>query len=193
VPNPDPFCRFRDLFDRARSLEAGDPRAAALATADASGRPSVRFVLLQAWDAEGFVFFTDYGSRKARDLEANPRAALCCSWPAMAAQVRIEGLVVKLTAEESDESFASRPRPHQVAAWATRQSAPLPSRRELLERYHEADTRLAGGPIPRPPGWGGYRLHPETIEFWHGFENRMHDRIVYTRTASGWSVARLDP
>ncbi len=193
MPNPDPLSRFRDLFERAQSIEEGDPRAMALATVDAQGRPSVRMILLKDVDADGFVFFTHYESRKAKELEANPRAALCCHWLALAAQVRVEGRVEKVTSEESDEYFAARPRAHQVAAWASRQSAPLGSRRELLERYHEADGRFAGSAIPRPPGWGGYRLRPERVEFWHGFENRMHDRIVYARRSGGWSVARLYP
>jgi pyridoxamine 5'-phosphate oxidase len=193
VPDPDPLARFRDLFERARSVEGGDPRAMALATADAKGRPSVRTILLERVDETGFVFLSHYESRKARELAANPRAALCCYWLALAAQVRVEGTVERLPAEESDEYFRIRPRAHQLAAWASPQSAPLASRAELLARFREADARFGSGPIPRPPRWGGYRLRPERVEFWHGYENRMHDRVVYTRTAGGWEITRLYP
>jgi pyridoxamine 5'-phosphate oxidase len=165
----------------------------ALATADPEGRPSVRMILLDRVDAEGFVFFTDYESRKGAEIEANPRAALCCYWLALAAQVRVEGRVDRLSAEESDASFRARPRAHQLAAWASPQSTPLASRPELLARFRETDARFADAPVGRPQRWGGYRLRPQWIEFWHGFENRMHERVVYTRTAGGWAITRLYP
>lgn len=189
----DPFDRFRDLFERARALEEGDPTAVALATADAKGRPSVRMVLLKGLDERGFVFFTSYESRKARELEDNPSAALCFHWPSLVAQVRVEGGVERVSDAESDAYFASRPRGHQIAAWASRQSALLGSREELWEGFRAAEARFAGADIPRPPSWGGYRLLPERIEFWHGFENRMHERILYTRDATGWREERLYP
>jgi pyridoxamine 5'-phosphate oxidase len=189
----DPLARFRDLLGRALSIEEGDPRAMALATADAAGRPSVRVVIGEGLEGGDFVFFTSYESRKARDLQANPWAALCFHWLSLSVQVRIEGAVEKLPPPNSDESFASRSRAHQIAAWTSRQCAPLASRRELLERYREAEARHAGEAIPRPPHWGGYRLRPERIEFWHGFENRLHDRIVYIRGDEGWIKQRIEP
>lgn len=189
----DPVARFRDLLERALSIEEGDPRAMALATADAEGRPSVRMVLFKGLETGDFVFYTSYESHKARDLETNPWAALCFHWLSLAVQVRVEGPVEKVAPKDADEYFTSRPRGHQIAAWASRQSAPLASRRELLERYRDVEARHAGEAIPRPPYWGGYRLRPERMEFWHGFENRLHDRIVYTRREGGWIVERLDP
>ncbi len=189
----DPHRRFEELLARACSIESRAVRAGALATVDAGGAPSVRMVVLTGHDARGFEFFTNYSSRKGRDLQANPRAALCFYWPAIAVQVRIEGLVEKLTAEESDAEFGARPRAQQVAAWAWCQSAPLPSRRRLLEEVREVDERFVGHEVSRPPDWGGYRLRPERVEFWHGFENRLHDRILHVREGGGWRAERLSP
>jgi pyridoxamine 5'-phosphate oxidase len=189
----DPHGRFEELLLRASSIEARAVRAAALATVDASGHPSVRMVVMTGHDPRGFVFFTSYASRKGRELAANPRAALCFYWPGIAVQVRVEGTVEKLPPEESDAEFDTRPRGQQVAAWAWCQSAPLPSRRQLLEEVREVDQRFLGQPVSRPPDWGGYRLRADRIEFWHGFENRLHDRIHYVREGAGWRVERLSP
>ena len=189
----DPIARFRELLERAHAAETADPTAVALATSDGLGRPAVRMVLLKGVDERGFLFFTNYGSGKAKDLGQNPRAALCFYWPALQTQVRVEGTVARAGEEESDEYFASRPRGHQLAAWASRQSAVLEERRELLERYREVETRFADSPIPRPPFWGGFRLEPSSIEFWHGFENRLHDRQLFRREAASWSGVRLNP
>ena len=189
----DPIEKFRDLLERAHAAETADPTAVALATADGEGRPAVRIVLLKGVDTRGFVFFTNYGSGKASDLARNPRAALCFYWPALATQVRAEGAVERVDEAESDEYFASRPQGHKLAAWASRQSALLTDRRELIDRYQEAEARFGDGPVARPPWWGGFRLRPESIEFWHGFENRLHDRLLYRREGQGWSSQRLNP
>lgn len=189
----DPFARFRDLFERASSSEEGDPSSVALATTDLLGWPSVRIVLLKGLDDRGFVFYTNYDSRKGREIETNPRAALCFHWPGVQAQVRVEGEAERVTAEESDAYFASRPRGHQLAAWASTQSAALSSREELMRRYRTAEARFARTEVTRPPSWGGFRLVPQRIEFWHGCENRLHDRILYTRFGSGWATERLYP
>ena len=189
----DPILKFRELLERAHAAEAADPTAVALATADGEGRPAARMVLRKGVDPRGFVFFTNYASDKASDLSRNPRAALCFYWPALATQVRAEGSVERVDEAESDAYFASRPRGHKLATWASRQSAPLADRRELLEQYHLAEGRFGMGEVARPPWWGGFRLHPESIEFWHGFENRLHDRLLYRRDGEGWSTVRLNP
>jgi pyridoxamine 5'-phosphate oxidase len=189
----DPLTRFRELLQRAQSIEGKDARSMCLATADAEGRPSARMLVLEGLDRCSFIFLSHYGSRKAGELERNPWASLCFHWSTLAVQVRVEGLVEKVTPAESDAYFASRSRGHQVAAYVSRQSSPLESRRELLGRFREAEFRFADRAIPRPRDWGGYRLRPERIEFWHGFENRLHDRLLYTRRPGGWTAERLSP
>lgn len=189
----DPLDRFRELLERAQGIQEGDARAVCLATADGEGSPSARMVVLSGVESEGFVFYSNYESRKAQDLDQNPRAALCFHWPALSVQVRVEGIVEKVSREQSDAYFATRPRGHQLAAYTSRQSTPLESRRDLQERFREAEVRFAGQSIPRPASWGGYRLRPEWIEFWHGFENRLHDRLLYTRGLGGWHFERLSP
>ena len=191
--NVDPIALFNELFAAARSSETADPTAAALATADRDGRPSVRVVLVKSVDQRGFRFFTNLGSRKAREIEENPRAALCFHWPTLVHQVRIEGAVEPLPAAESDAYFAERPRDSQIGAWASRQSAPLASRQLLEERVERASERFAGGPVPRPPFWGGFRLVPEVIEVWSGRDYRLHDRQLFRREGGRWSVERLYP
>jgi pyridoxamine 5'-phosphate oxidase len=189
----DPIERFRELLSRAQSLEESDPSVMALATVGADGHPSVRMMVLKEVDDRGFVFFSSYGSRKARDLAHQPRAALCFHWPSIAVQVCVEGRVERTSAEESDAYFASRPRSQQLAACVSRQSAPLGSRSELLGQYRETDARHTEGPIQRPPHFGGYRLVPERLEFWHGHEHRLHDRVVWVRSEGDWSEQRLYP
>jgi pyridoxamine 5'-phosphate oxidase len=153
----------------------------------------VRIVLLKALDDSGFVFFTSHESRKARELAANPRAALCFHWPTLGAQVRVEGPVERVSDLESDAYFATRPRESQLGAWASRQSAALSSRAELEERFADTAARFANGAVPRPDTWGGYRLRPERIEFWTAGDHRLHDRRLYTRQGGGWVVTRLFP
>jgi pyridoxamine 5'-phosphate oxidase len=191
----DPIAHARALLEERRRTEPTDATAAALATVDASGRPSARMVLLKGIDARGFVFFTNHGSRKAHDLAAKPVAALCLHWPRAAEQVRVEGRVERVSDAESDAYFASRPRGSQIGAWASRQSATLPSRDALLERVREIEARFEGRDVPRPEFWGGYRVVPDRIEFWHGQESRLHDRVVYARDegGDGWRVERLYP
>ncbi len=188
----DPIALYLRLAERAR-MEGIDTAPAALATADTSGRPSVRMVLVRAVDARGFVFFTNYESRKSRDLDGNPAAALCQHWPTLEEQIRVEGAVERVSAAESDAYFAGRPRDSQIGAWASDQSRPLESREILEARIREIETRFAGQPVVRPPFWGGFRVTPERIEFWYGRTGRLHERMLYTRAASGWTTGRLFP
>jgi len=189
----DPIARFQELFAAARARETADATAAALATAGLDGAPSVRMVLVKEVDAHGFRFFTNLGSRKARELEENPRAALCFHWPTLQRQVRVEGPVEPLPGEEADAYFASRARESQIGAWASRQSATLSARAELEERCNRVAERYAGALVPRPPFWGGFLLVPERIEIWSGGEHRLHDRELFHRQATGWSMERLYP
>ncbi len=189
----DPIAEFRQLLEKAKSSEAGDATACCLATADPSGRPAARMVLLKGVDDDGFVFFTNYGSRKAADLEANPHAALCFYWSSLDRQVRVEGPVARLAAAESDNYFATRSRASRIAAWASKQTQPLASRTELVARVARYEARFLGREVPRPEFWGGYRLTPVRIEIWHNQLHRLHDRFVYRVTADGWERERLYP
>jgi pyridoxamine 5'-phosphate oxidase len=194
VPEPQKNPVDQYLRATARAAAAGvDTAPAALATADPSGRPSVRIVLLRGVDAGGFVFYTNYGSRKARELTANPHASLCQHWPTLEEQIRIEGAVELADPAESDRYFAGRPRESQIGAWASDQSADLESRAVLEARFAEIETRYAGRPVPRPPFWGGFRLVPDRVEFWYGRPGRLHDRLQYLRTTDGWSTGYLFP
>ncbi len=191
-PNPDPIEQYLIAAERAR--QAGvDTVPMSVATADPSGRPSVRILLLRSVDARGFVFYTNYESRKAQELKANPRAALCQHWPTLEEQIRVEGRVERVGVEESDEYFAGRPRESQIGAWASEQSRPLEARDVLEARIRDVESRFAGVAVNRPPFWGGFRLVPETVEFWYGRTGRLHDRLLYTRTAGGWATSRLYP
>ena len=189
----DPIGRFVALLDRAREAGLPEPTAMALATADAQGRPSVRMVLLKGVDRDGFVFYTNLESRKAAELAANPRAALCFHWAPLEAQVRIEGRVTRTTDSEADAYFASRPHGSQIGAWASKQSRPLPERQELEERIIEFEAKFAGRAVPRPSFWSGFRVVPERIEFWSGQPSRLHEREVYLADGEGWTVERLYP
>ncbi|WP_047866220.1 pyridoxamine 5'-phosphate oxidase [Rubrobacter aplysinae] len=191
---PDPVEQFRRWFEAA--LEAGlhEPNAMTLATADSSGAPSARIVLLKGYDEHGFVFYTSYTGRKAAELEENPRAALVFYWGKLERQVRVEGEVSRLLAEESDAYFASRPWGSRIGAHVSEQSRPIDSRAALERRQRELEERYAGREVPRPAGWGGYRLAPQRVEFWQGRESRLHDRLLYTPDDSGgWEITRLQP
>jgi pyridoxamine 5'-phosphate oxidase len=194
TPDVDPITRFSELFARAGTDAPFDHTAMSLGTCDAGGRPSVRIVLLHGFDARGFVFFTNYESRKGADIAANPRGALTFYWPWLGEQVRAEGTLAAIAPEESDAYFASRVRGRQVGAWASPQSRPIASRAALEDRVAEVAARFAGRDVPRPPFWGGYRLTPATIEFWKDGKDRLHDRFLYTRQGDGaWAVERLSP
>jgi pyridoxamine 5'-phosphate oxidase len=190
---PDPIAEFQSLLTTAKTRETSDATACALATSSASGQPSVRIVLLKDVDERGFTFFTNYTSRKAAELEANPQAALCFHWPALGIQVRVEGTTGRVSAAESQSYFATRPRESQLGAWASSQSAPLLSRDELLSRFREHELRFEGKTVPCPPHWGGYRLEPARIEIWRAGQYRLHDRQLYTRSPQGWGVETLYP
>lgn len=188
----DPIAEFVQAVRRAQ--DAGiDTTPAALGTADVLGRPSVRMVLVRQADARGFLFYTNYLSRKARDLASNPQAALCFHWPALEQQIRAEGRIERLGPSESDAYFVTRPRGSQLGAWASEQSAPLPARELLDVRYREVEKRFGTGDVPRPPFWGGYRLVPDHVEFWYGRPDRLHDRILFTRLETAWRKERLYP
>lgn len=190
---PDPFALFRDWFQAAERAGILLPESMTLATATPDGVPSARMILLKGYGPDGFVFFTNYESRKADELEANPRAALVLHWPVLERQVRIEGGVTRLTHEESEAYFRSRPRGSRIGAWASKQSKPLESRGVLEARVREVEKKYPGGEVPLPDFWGGYRLAAERIEFWQGKANRLHDRLLYKKDADGWSVVRLYP
>ena len=192
MSSANPITEFLSAIERAAHRQV-DTAPIALATADAAGRPSVRMVLLRGVDERGFVFHTNYNSRKARELEENPRAALCVHWHSLEEQIRIEGRVERLGDDESDAYFSSRPRGSQLGAWASNQSAVLSSREALEEEYRAIERRYENQPVPRPPFWGGYRLLPDRIEFWFGRPDRLHDRLLYTRTEAGWDIQRLYP
>ena len=191
---PDPIARVVAWLEAARAAGVRFPEAAALATADAGGRPAVRHVLVKAVDERGLTFFTNRESRKGRHLAENPNAALALYWRELDRQVCVSGTVERTSREESEAYFRTRPREARVGAWASRQSAVASSREELDARYGEIDARYRGLEVPLPPNWGGYRLAPETVEFWKGREHRLHDRFRYTRQSDGWwMIERLFP
>ena len=192
MSSANPITEFLGAIERAQQRQI-DTAPVALATVDHRGQPSVRMVLLRGADERGFVFYTNYNSRKAHELDGNPRAAMCIHWPTLEEQIRIEGSVVRVGAAESDDYFGQRPRGSQLGAWASAQSAPLSSREVLEEKYRETERRYEGQTVPRPPFWGGFRLVPERIEFWFGRPDRLHDRLVYTRDGGGWTIERLYP
>jgi pyridoxamine 5'-phosphate oxidase len=193
APVSDPIAMFGEWFEAARRADVPMPEAMTLATASVDGVPSARMVLLKGFDRRGFTLFTNYGSRKSRELDTNPRAALCFHWVSMERQVRIEGTVTRVSAEESSEYFRTRPRSSRIGAWASEQSTPLADREILEARVRDLEKKFGDDDIPLPPFWGGYRVEPVRIEFWQGRPSRLHDRFVYTKTSGGWLVTRLYP
>jgi pyridoxamine 5'-phosphate oxidase len=191
--DPDPIVQFHEWFENAVEADLHEPNAMILATATTDGKPSARTVLLKGYDDRGFVFFTNYEGRKAGELEVNPTCALLFYWGELERQIRIEGRASRLSSEESDAYFAGRPRGSRLGAWASEQSHPVEDRSILEERVRALEAEYEGREIPRPPFWGGYRVEPDTIEFWQGRENRLHDRIVYHRSGRGWKIVRLQP
>ena len=189
----DPILLFKLWLEEAQASEPNDPTAMTLATADASGQPSARMVLLKDADSAGFVFYTNLESRKGDELRTNPKAALLFHWKSLRRQVRIEGRVEPVTAAEADAYYSSRPRGSQIGAWASDQSRPLESRFHLERRVAEVTARHLVGAIPRPPHWSGFRVVPSALEFWQDKPFRLHDRLVYRRIAGGWATTRLFP
>lgn len=191
--DPDPFVQFGRWFDEAAAVVPA-PEAMAVASADASGRPSVRMILLKAWGPDGFVFYTDLDSRKGAELSDNPRAALLFYWEALGRQVRIEGPVGRTDDATSDAYFATRPRGAQIGAAASHQSRPIEGRASLMARVDELNAEYAGGEVPRPARWGGLRVQPKVFEFWQNREDRLHDRLLYSpQPDGGWRITRLQP
>ena len=188
----NPFDQFARWFDEAVAAAVREPNAMTLATVDPAGAPAARIVLLKGFDARGFVFHTNYDSRKGRELAAEPRAALLFFWVELERQVRIEGAAVRASDAESDAYFAERPRASRLSAWASPQSAPVPDRAWLEAQVAATEARFASD-VPRPPHWGGLRVVPERFEFWQGRESRLHDRLVFSREGEDWAIQRLAP
>jgi pyridoxamine 5'-phosphate oxidase len=189
----DPIVEFARWFAQAEEARVAEPNAMTLATATSAAAPSARLVLLKAFDERGFVFFTDYRSRKGQELEENPRAALVFYWVELERQVRIAGTVERTTVEESEGYFRTRPLGSRLGAWVSHQSLVIPSRAQLERGLKEVEVRFPDGNVPLPPHWGGYRVRPDVIEFWQGRESRLHDRIRYVRTGESWRIERLSP
>jgi len=192
---PNPLIQFRHWFEAAIESGLPEPNAMHVSTVDQDNRPHSRIVLLKELDQSGFVFYTNYHSQKGRDLTVHPFASLTFFWVDLERQVRIEGRVEKVSAQESDEYFAIRPRGSQIGAWVSHQSEHLPSREILEKKQAEYENKFAGQSVPRPPHWGGYRLIPDRMEFWQGRPSRLHDRIEYTLDISSgnWTMGRLSP
>ncbi len=190
---PEPMEMFGTWFDETVASGLHEPNAMVVTTVSGQGRPSARLVLLKGFDERGFVFYTNYESRKGAELDANPAAALLFPWHDLQRQVRVEGVVTRVSQEESEAYFAARPRDSQLGAWASPQSEEVSSRDQLEERLRQAEERFADE-VPLPPQWGGFRVEPEVVEFWQGRKGRMHDRLAYRRDEHGrWSTLRLAP
>jgi pyridoxamine 5'-phosphate oxidase len=189
----DPIELFGEWFAQAKESGILLPESASLATADRDGVPSSRMVLLKSFAADGFVFYTNYGSRKAREMDENPNASLLLHWVVLERQARVEGPVERISPEESAAYFRTRSRGSQIGAWVSRQSEELEGRSVLTSREKEIERRFQGQDVPSPPFWGGYRLIPERIEFWQGCLNRLHNRLLFARTDGGWAASRLYP
>lgn len=191
--NANPVAQFGEWFGHATELEVHEPNAMTLATVDARGMPYQRTVLLKYFDQEGFVFFTNYGSRKAKQMADNPQVSLLAPWITLERQVIIQGRAEKISTAESLKYFSSRPRESQMGAWVSNQSEVISSRKFLMQKLNEIKEKFREGEIPLPSFWGGYRVVPENIEFWQGGPARLHDRFLYTREGEGWGIERLSP
>lgn len=191
--HPDPIQQFERWYTDVQNLKVEMYDAMTLATADADGSPSARMVLLKGFDPDGFIFYTNYESEKARELEKNSHACLVFYWKEVERQVRIWGMVEKITRRESDEYFQSRPYDSQLGAWASKQSSVIPDRNVLEQRYKELKQKFPEGKVPLPDFWGGYRVIPDAFEFWQGRPSRLHDRIKYTKNRDAWDIVRLAP
>jgi len=189
----DPFALFEQWFAQARAAEPNDPEAMALATTDAAGNPSLRMVLLKGHGRQGFVFYTNADSRKGNELAGNPNVALLFHWKSLRRQVRIEGVVEGVPADEADAYYATRVRDSQLGAWASEQSRPLDRRETLEARFAEVAKRFEGQPVPRPPHWSGFKVVPRSIEFWSDGAHRLHERRLFVRHDGGWSEGLLYP
>ena len=189
----NPIKRFAELFEQMQKMDVPEPAAVTLATATSDGKPSVRVVLLKSSDESGFVFYTNLDSRKAKELRANPFAALCFYWEPIHYQVRVEGPVELVSEDEADSYFATRPRGSQIGAWASKQSAVLPKKRTLMFRFLKYQEQFLGKEVPRPSFWSGFRLIPQRIEFWQRQENRLHVRQLYNKENDSWVISSLYP
>jgi pyridoxamine 5'-phosphate oxidase len=191
--DPDPFVQFQRWFDDAVAHQQLQPDAMVVATSTPDARPSARMVLLRGVDDRGFCFFTDYSSRKSRELDANPYVGIAFHWPEVLRQVRATGTVARVADGESDAYWFARPRASRISAWASAQSEEIANRAELEARVTDLDARFADMEVPRPDGWGGYRVTPDEVEFWQHRDDRLHDRLVYRRSGEDWQVVRLQP